>query len=94
MREITQGFRSNDPACVQVFNAFLDDFGRALGGLISILDPDAVVLGGGLSLIDELYTLGAEKARRYAFHHNIHTPILRNLLGDSAGVFGAAWIGV
>jgi len=94
MREITQGYRHNDPDCVQIFNDFLDDFGRALGGLISILDPDAIVLGGGLSLIDELYTLGAEKVRRYAFHHNIRTPILRNLLGDSAGVFGAAWIGV
>ena len=94
MREITQGYQHNDPACVQVFNDFLDDFGRALGGLISILDPNAIVLGGGLSLIDELYTLGVEKTHRYAFHHNINTPILRNLLGDSAGVFGAAWIGV
>lgn len=94
MREITQRYRQNDPACVQIFTDFLDDFGRALGGLISILDPDAIVLGGGLSLIDELYTLGAEKTRHYAFHHNIQTPILQNLLGDSAGVFGAAWIGV
>ena len=94
MREITQGYRQDDPACVQIFTDFLDDFGRALGGLISILDPDAIVLGGGLSLIDELYTLGAEKVRHYAFHHNIQTPILRNELGDSAGVFGAAWIGV
>jgi fructokinase len=94
MRDIAQGYREDDPACVQVFTRFLDDFGRALGGLISILDPDAVILGGGLSHIDELYTLGAEKVRRYAFHHGIRTPILRNGLGDSAGVFGAAWIGI
>lgn len=94
MRDITQGYRDNDPECVQAFTDFLDDFGRALGGLISILDPDAVVIGGGLSHINELYTLGADKARRYAFHHSISTPIKRNELGDSAGVFGAAWIGV
>jgi len=94
MREITQGYRHGDHRCVDVFNGFLDEFGRALGGLISILDPDAIVLGGGLSQIDELYTLGVERVRRYAFHHSITTPVLRNELGDSAGVYGAAWIGI
>ncbi|MBN2106059.1 MAG: ROK family protein [Deltaproteobacteria bacterium] len=93
MRDIVQGYRSGDSACMEAFTAFLDDFGRCLGGLISILDPDAVVLGGGLSNIDELYTLGFEKVRAYAFHEQVHTPILKNRLGDSAGVFGAAWTG-
>jgi fructokinase len=78
---------------VAAFEQFLDDFGRCLGGLISVLDPDAVVLGGGVSNIDELYTLGVEQVRRYAFHENIQTPILKHRLGDSAGVIGAAWIG-
>jgi fructokinase len=78
---------------MKTFNRFLDNFGRCLGGLISILDPDAVVLGGGLSNIEELYTEGRERVRKYAFHNNLHTPILKNQLGDSAGVFGAAWIG-
>ncbi len=94
MRDIVQGYRDSDPACALVFAGFLDDFGRALGGLISMLDPDAVILGGGLSHIDELYSLGVEKVRRYAFHRGIRTPLLRNELGDSAGVFGAAWIGL
>jgi len=93
MQEITEGYRKNDIQCVQSFEQFLDDFGRCLGGLISILDPDAVVIGGGLSNIDELYTLGVERVRNYAFHERIETPILKNRLGDSAGVFGAAWIG-
>ncbi|MEJ2659428.1 MAG: ROK family protein [Desulfobacteraceae bacterium] len=93
MNQITQGYRDGDPACGTVFEEFLEDFGRCLGGLISLLDPDAVVLGGGLSNIQELYSLGLERVRRYAFHHHIETPILKNLLGDSAGVFGAAWIG-
>lgn len=94
MAQIAQGYRSGDTRCAEVFDAFLDDFGRALGGLVSILDPDAIILGGGLSHIDELYTLGAERVRRFAFHHGITTPILRNKLGDSAGVFGAARIGI
>jgi fructokinase len=58
------------------------------------LDPDAVVLGGGLSNIDELYNLGRERMQAYAFHPHATTPILKHQLGDSAGVYGAAWIGV
>ena len=93
MQSIVQGFRNGDPECVEAFSRFLDDFGRCLGGLISILDPDAVVLGGGLSNIEELYTAGREQVSKYAFHGSIKTPILKNRLGDSAGVFGAAWVG-
>jgi len=93
MDEIVANARTGEPRCRQVFDRFLDDFGRCLGGLISVLDPDAVVLGGGLSNIDELYTIGRDQVKKYAFHDSLHTPILRNKLGDSAGVFGAAWIG-
>lgn len=94
MFDIVEGYRRDDPQCTFVFNQFIDDFGRCLGGLISVLDPDAVVLGGGLSNIDELYSLGVECVKDYTFHSRIRTPILKNILGDSAGVFGAAWIGV
>ncbi len=94
MREIVEKYRrGDDPSCNTAFEHFLDDFGRCLGGLISTLDPDAVVLGGGLSNIDELYGKGIERVRHYAFHQHIKTPILKNELGDSAGVFGAAWVG-
>jgi fructokinase len=91
--EITDGYRRGDAPCTAAFEQFLDDFGRCMGGLISVLDPDAVVLGGGVSNIDELYTLGLEQVRRYAFHEHVETPILKHQLGDSAGVIGAAWIG-
>lgn len=94
MERIVAGAREGEFRCRAVFERFLDDFGCCLGGLISILDPDAVVLGGGLSNISELYTTGIERMRHYAFHDNLRTPILKNRLGDSAGVFGAAWIGV
>jgi fructokinase len=94
MNAITRGFRNGDPKCVDTFNRFLDDFGRCLGGVVSFLDPDAIVLGGGLSNIDELYTLGRERMQAYAFPPRATTPILKHQLGDSAGVYGAAWIGV
>jgi fructokinase len=93
MQSILQGFRSGDAECFEAFCCFLDDFGRCLGGLISILDPDAIVLGGGLSNIEELYSLGGERVKKYVFCEHLKTPILKNLLGDSAGVFGAAWVG-
>ena len=93
MEDIVRLAREGELRCAAAFDRFLDDFGRCLGGLISILDPDAVVLGGGLSNIDELYTIGVERVRRYVFHEALRTPILRNQLGDSAGVIGAAWIG-
>jgi fructokinase len=93
MHEIVAQARAGKQHCLNAFEQFLDDFGRCLGGLISILDPDAVVLGGGLSNIDELYTVGMERVRRCAFHDRLRTPVLRHQLGDSAGVFGAAWTG-
>ena len=92
MDEIVAQARAGEPRCRRAFDRFLDDFGRCLGGLISVLDPDAVVLGGGLSNIEELYTVGRDRVRHYAFHDDLQTPILKNQLGDSAGVFGAAWI--
>lgn len=93
MAEIVVRARDGEIRCREAFDRFLDAFGRCVGGLISILDPDAVVLGGGLSNIDELYTVGVERVRAYAFHDALRTPIMRHRLGDSAGVFGAAWFG-
>jgi fructokinase len=92
--QIVDRARNNDKQCRLIFDQFLDDFGKSVGGLISLLDPDAIVLGGGLSNIPEIYTTGVERVQKYAFHKKIRTPIFKNLLGDSAGVFGAAWLGL
>ena len=69
---------------------FLKIFGLALANVINILDPDAVVLGGGVSNIQFLYTAGKLEVYKYVFSDKVDTPILKNQLGDSAGVFGAA----
>ena len=69
---------------------FLENFGFGLANVIDILDPDAIVLGGGLSNIDFLYTEGKESVYQKVFSDLVDTPILKNKLGDSAGVFGAA----
>ncbi len=69
---------------------FLENFGYGLANVIDILDPDAIVLGGGLSNIDFLYTEGKQSVYSKVFSDLVDTPIIKNKLGDSAGVFGAA----
>lgn len=71
---------------------FLENFGYGLANVIDILDPDVIVLGGGLSNIDFLYTEGKESVYNKVFSDFVDTPILKNKLGDSAGVYGAAFL--
>ena len=71
---------------------FLKNFGRGLANVIDILDPHAIVIGGGLSKIDFLYTEGKDSVYQETFSSIVRTPILKNKLGDSAGVFGAAML--
>lgn len=91
---IVSGWRAGDERCTASMNAFLAQFGRAVANLIAVLDPDIVVLGGGLSNIDELYTRGVEEVARRVFSDTLETPIVRHALGDSAGVIGAALVGI
>ena len=69
---------------------FLENLGYGLANVIDILDPDAIILGGGLSNIDFIYTEGKDSIYSKVFSDIIETPILKNNLGDSSGVFGAA----
>ena len=71
---------------------FLSNFGRAVATVINILDPHAIVLGGGLSNLDILYTRGRKAIETHVFSDQFTTPILRNQHGDSSGVFGAAYL--
>ena len=85
--------RKSDNYATAFVDEFFDNFGIALSNLIAILDPDVVVLGGGLSNLEELYTTGRERVRKYIFSDALETPIVKNQYGDSAGVLGAALIG-
>lgn len=73
-------------------NEFLENFGSSLANVIDILDPDVIVLGGGVSNIRFLYDEGKNAVYDKVFTDSIDTPILENSLGDSAGVFGACLI--
>ena len=69
---------------------YLYRFGKALSVVINIVDPDVVVLGGGMSNIARLYTDGPERVARHVFNDELRTKILPNVHGDSSGVRGAA----
>ncbi len=69
---------------------FLENFGRSLSMVVNILDPNIIVLGGGVSNIPFLYNEGKNKVFKNVFSNFVDTPILQNQLGDSAGVYGAA----
>lgn len=58
-----------------------------------MIDPDVIVLGGGVSNIDMLYTGLQQRVANYVFGRQCNTPILRASHGDSSGVRGAAWLG-
>jgi fructokinase len=94
VQEIIGDYRNGELKAREVFQSFMEHFGVALSNVIDILDPDLVILGGGLSNIDELYTLGRDEVRKRLFSDVMDTPIIKNALGDSAGVFGTAMIGV
>jgi fructokinase len=83
---------AGDAIAAEAMARFYERFGRALSGVINILDPDVIVLGGGLSNIEGLYSTGREAVARYVFNDELRTRIVRNRLGDSAGVRGAAWL--
>ncbi|GAB3695828.1 ROK family protein [Spirosoma flavus] len=94
MEEIAERYQQgNDLFASQTINRLLESFGKAISVIINVLDPDAIVIGGGLGNIDLLYTEGAERARKYVFNSGeMNTRFLKPKLGDSAGIFGAAML--
>ena len=79
----------SDEKAKQWKKEFLENFGTSLANVIDILDPDIIILGGGVSNIPFLYDQGKKAVYDKVFSDSIETPILKNSLGDSAGVFGA-----
>jgi fructokinase len=91
--EIVAAAATGDQDAVAALDRLVDRMARGLAVIVDVLDPDAIVLGGGLSNLDVLYAGGlAAKLQGYGFGGGVETPILRNVHGDSSGVRGAAWL--
>lgn len=91
MAEIAERSRTgNDDAAKMTIDRLCVKFGQAMAQVINVLDPHAVILGGGVGNVNELYVRGREELEKSVFNNRLSTKLLRPSLGDSAGVFGAA----
>ena len=90
--QIIAKMRAGNLAAQESFGRYVNRLARALASVMNVLDPDAIVLGGGMSNIDEIYQALPSEIIRYTFTKPIATPVLKAMHGDSSGVRGAAWL--
>ena len=90
--EIAAGARAGRDDCRATIARYVERLARALASVINLLDPDAIVLGGGLSSLDILYEEVPRRWGRYVFSDTVVTRLLPPLHGDASGVRGAAWL--
>lgn len=91
-REIIEKKRNGDRLCGLLWDRYVDRVARGLATVVNMLDPDILVMGGGMSNVDELYDDLPQALAKRTFSTVFHTPISRAKHGDSSGVRGAAWL--
>jgi fructokinase len=90
--EIIDRMRTGDRLARLAYRRYVDRVARGLSLVVNILDPDIIVIGGGMSNVDELYADLPPAIADRTFSTVFHTPIVKSLHGDSSGVRGAAWL--
>ena len=80
----------NNDAATKTMERLYHFFGKAVSVITNLLDPDVIVVGGGVGNIEGIYTEGLDQLRQFIFNTGVEVPILKPSLGDSAGVYGAA----
>ncbi len=91
-RQIAQGAAAGDAACRATLARYCERLARSLAAVINLLDPEVIVLGGGVSNIDALYAQVPQRWGAYVFSDDVRTRLVRPRHGDSSGVRGAAWL--
>ncbi|MGD9782477.1 MAG: fructokinase [Kiritimatiellia bacterium] len=91
-KQIVALARRGDADAHAALNRYADRLARALAHVVNVLDPDVIVLGGGMSNVDELYDWVPPQLANFVFGGEAETPIIRSQHGDSSGVRGAAWL--
>ena len=89
---IAEAARAGDAEAQRTYDLYVDRLARGIAYVINILDPDAIVLGGGMSKVDALYDDLPAAIAPHVFSDHFTTPVLRAAHGDSSGVRGAAWL--
>ena len=90
--EIVTNAEGGDDACELSLQRYENRLARSLAHVIDILDPDVIVLGGGMSNIERLYTNVPKLWGRWVFSDRVDTKLVKHRFGDSSGVRGAAWL--
>jgi len=90
--EVVEMAANGDAAAAETLARYEDRLGRVLALVVNLLDPDVIVLGGGLSNVDRLYETVPPLIRPHVFGDRFNTRLVRNVHGDSSGVRGAAWL--
>ena len=90
--DIAAAARAGDPEAAEAVARYVDRLARSLATVINIVDPNVIVLGGGLSNVDALYEDVPRRWTRYVFSDEVHTRLLPARHGDASGVRGAAWL--
>jgi len=90
--EIVSAAEAGDPRAMRTLDRYFDRMARALASIINILDPEVIVLGGGLSNIGALYHEVPKRLSHYVFSDTVLTRLVPPKHGDSSGVRGAAWL--
>lgn len=90
---IVTAAREGQAQAGETLDRYLDHLARGLAGVINVVDPDVIVLGGGLSNVAAIYEALPQRLRHHVFGGECDTPVVRAAHGDSSGVRGAAWLG-
>ena len=91
-QDIVQAMRGGDAQAGKSLDRYVNRLGRALAQVINLIDPDCIVLGGGMSNVQEIYPRIGEEISKYSFGVKATTPVRPAVHGDSSGVRGAAWL--
>ena len=90
---IQENANNGDEKALEFIFEYLDYLARGLSQVINIIDPGAIVLGGGVSNMKQIYGNINSKLKKYVFSDTVNTEVLKNIHGDSSGVRGAASLG-
>ncbi|HTN34392.1 MAG TPA: ROK family protein [Marinobacter sp.] len=89
---ITEQAKDTSNAAAETLTQYLDHLARGLAAVINVLDPDIIVLGGGMSNAEQIYRELPSRLPAYVFGGECSTPVVKAMHGDSSGVRGAAWL--
>jgi len=92
--QIVAQARLKDFQCMKAMTEYFDQMARALAHVINVIDPDVIVLGGGMSNVGEIYQQVPQRLAKYVFSEYVETPLLPAIHGDASGVIGAAFLSV